>query len=796
MRRLSTIIAILALMLSGFQAYAIKASRNVIEYRQPDGSVIKIQMHGDEFHHWVTDTQGNVLTLDKDQFYRPGPMPMMTEAAKMKRAQAPGRSNAAGAPVDMTHGDHQFLVILVEFADMQFTVDNPKQAFHDLLNQPGYSKNGGTGSAYDYYHENSKEQFNPSFDVYGPYQVSGNYADYGGNDYSGNDKNPDGAFHEACVLADPDIDYSIYDQDGDGYVDNIFFYYAGHNEAEGGGANTIWPHAWAFYYYSGKLDGVRLDSYACTSEYKSSYGKYMCGIGTFCHEFGHVIGLPDFYDTDYESNGYCDPLMNFSLMDSGSYNNDGRTPPYLSAIERNLLGWMDKPQEITVSGNYSLKDITNREAYTTSTENPGEYFLYETRGGKSWDYYIASGMVVYHVDQSATKVHGQTAKQRWDSWNGINCYSDHPCYYIVKAKDSYYSSGSAAVFPGSGNVKTFRGKSWAGEEMDISLNNISYSSSTSTTTFLVSSSVVKILTGTVKDIWGDPVPGAKVSIGKPMQNDFASTVTGNNGTYSIDLSEQEDTDFIVTVSCDGFISQSSAVSVVKNTVVQDFTIYTEWDGASSELTRKYGSGMGGGFGWGKNISIMGSVKYTAEELKEYAGSTIGSISFYLNDSGADAVLVIAEFGNERVMTMNVPEVAYNSWNTVSVSHLGLTIPKDKDVWIGYGVMGPKNGKPLGIDAGPWVEGGGYSARYSTGKAVWQSMKNNGNLLLGVSLSSGVNDVRASGYTYIRETEDGGYIIVPGRGKVVKTVEYANTGDCITANVSYTDGATDVIEMEL
>lgn len=782
----------LALLLSGIQAYAVKASNKVIEYRQPDGTVIRIKLHGDEFHHWATDEkETTTLILDKDLFYRAGQKTMAPSGSRLQKSSISPRSNAAANTVEKTSGDHRFLVILVEFADLKFTLDNPKQAFENLLNQSGYSAYGATGSVFDYYYENSGGQFNPTFDVVGPFAVSGGYAQYGGNDYYGDDVNPDGAFHEACKLADSSVDFSIYDQDKDGYVDNIFFYYAGHNEAEGASANTIWPHKWEFFYYSDKFDGVRLGDYACSSEYKGYYGNQMCGIGTFCHEFGHVLGLPDFYDTDYESNGRCYPIEEFSLMDNGSYNNDGRTPPYLSAIERNLLGWMDEPQEITASGNYALKDISNNVAYKTSTSNPGEYFLYETRGGSSWDKYIPSGMIVYHVDQSSNIVHGISAKNRWAGWNGINCYSDHPCYYIVKAKSYSYDSYSIP-FPGSGNVKSFCGKSWAGEEMDISLNNISYSNGT--TTFLLSSSAVKIVTGKLSDIWGDPVSGASVTIGKVGQGAITSVTTGSDGTYYADLTGVEDTRFSIHIDCSGFLSQSADVTVVKNTVVRDFILYTEWDGADSEL-HKYGSGDISGFGWGRSLSIMGAVKYTAGDLGENIGSAIGSISFYINDSSADAVYVLVEYGNERVMTMQVQDVVFNGWNTVPVSGSALIIPKDKDVWVGFAVVNPKEGKPLGIDAGPWTEGGGYLARYTNSKAAWSKL-NSGNLLLGISLSTGINEIRANGYTYLKASEDGGYVIVPGRGLAVKTVEYSRTESLVSAEVTYTDGTSETIELEL
>ncbi len=465
-------------------AYAIKALNRPVQYVQPDGSVIEIINHGDEFHHWATDASGRVLTLSEDGFWRIGTKAatIPAPAASQRRLQASAAiADRAKSPI--AQGKHKFLVILVQFSDLKFTVSGPNQAFTDLLNKPGYSKNGGTGSAYDYYSENSNERFDPSFDVFGPYTVSQGYASYGGNDRYGNDKNPDGAFFEACQLANSEIDFSDYDLDSDGYVDNIFFYYAGYNEAEGAPANTIWPHQWGFYnYQSQSFDGVRLDTYACTSEYRGTSGKVMCGIGTFCHEFGHVLGLPDFYDTDYEDNGSNDdPLGVYSTMDSGSYLNDGCTPPYFSAMERSIIGWIAEPDEISGDGTKTLSPVHEDDAFKYTSPNSGEYFILECRDNTGWDVCLPGGLLVYHVDKSSNKVSGRiTASSLWTSGdNMINAYEGHPCYYLVKASsradnmDSYYYAYTP--FPGKSNVKNYTPVMWSKESCALSLSEISYS---------------------------------------------------------------------------------------------------------------------------------------------------------------------------------------------------------------------------------------------------------------------------------------------------------------------------------
>ena len=219
------------------------------------------------------------------------------------------------------------------------------------LNKPGYSDNGATGSARDYYYDNSNGVFEPIFDVYGPIKLSQNMAYYGANDSSGNDKNPEQAVKEACQAIDNIVDFSNYDLDGDGEVDLVYMVYAGKGEADGGSSNTIWPHQWNLSSAGVNLilDGKTVDRYACGSELNGSGS--IDGLGTICHEFGHAMGLPDFYDTDYDTNGQGRTLLDYSLMDSGSYNNDGWTPPYLNMEERKRSVYAGKRSE-----QYRLQD--------------------------------------------------------------------------------------------------------------------------------------------------------------------------------------------------------------------------------------------------------------------------------------------------------------------------------------------------------------------------------------------------------------------------------------------------------
>ncbi len=502
MKKIASILIILAFSLS---LMAKPARPGFFPYTQPDGSTVLIQQHGDEWGHWTTNKAGQVVRMDEDGFYRVVEgvtADIAAQAASIRRRARRQMASASRSKAPIALGQKHFLLVMVEFSDLSFKIDNPGQTFSDMLNQPGYSANGADGSARDYYYENSHGVFEPIFDVYGPIQLSQKMSYYGANDSSGNDKNPEQAVKEACEAIDDIVDFSDYDLDGDGEVDLVYMVYAGKGEADGGSANTIWPHQWelSFAGINLILDGKKISRYACGSELNGSGN--LDGLGTICHEFGHAMGLPDFYDTDYDTNGQGRTLLDYSLMDSGSYNNDGWTPPYLNMEERILLGWLqeDAILEFSNNGSYTLESVQNNIGYKIPTDMEGEYILLECRNKQGWDKYIpAAGLIAYHVDKSSRKISingvgSVSADDLWSNWgyyNAINENGSHPCFYVVASASPYscsygmqYYSGygyyyAAAdtdlPFPGGENVTSYVPKSWNDVETDISLSEIGYS---------------------------------------------------------------------------------------------------------------------------------------------------------------------------------------------------------------------------------------------------------------------------------------------------------------------------------
>lgn len=344
-----------------------------------------------------------------------------------------------------------FLVILVNFSDISFDSTNAVNMANQI-SQTNYTTGGATGSVKDYYYDNSMGALNANFVVVGPYTLSQNQAYYGEETESGgHDIRPREMVIEACSLASQNINYADFDNNNDGYLDMVHIVFAGRGQHNGGGTDAIWPHSWSIP-SSPTYNGVSLYRYSCSNELRTI--DQMDGIGTICHEMGHVLGLPDFYDTDYEGTGGQAIVLNsWDLMSSGNYNNEAKTPPYLSSLERNMLGWLDPiilNLDSTVCSLPSLAD--SNKAYKVNL-NSNEFFLFEHRTKKKWDAYTpAKGMLVFHGDNNLIN---QWINSRI---NKINVNPLDRGFFIIPAYgDSTNVSTSSTTFPGSQNITSFIG---------------------------------------------------------------------------------------------------------------------------------------------------------------------------------------------------------------------------------------------------------------------------------------------------------------------------------------------------
>ena len=453
MKKIGLLIVFSALVCS---AWAVPARRGGIVKTQPDGSQITVYQHGDEHFHWITNEKGDWLKMDNNGFYRVTEA-LSVEQIETRRVASSKRAAMAAYPLNVAP---RGLVILVNFADVAFETE--KAEMDSMLTGEDYNRNysytyrgrtynvNSKGSARHYFYDSSHGQYNPQFDVVGPVTVSENMAYYGKNNSYGNDSHPEHMINEACKLADSEcgIDFTQYDNDKDGYVDFVFVIYAGYGEADGGASNTIWPHAWNLYSAAGikcQVDGKTVDLYACGNEL-DFMSKTHTGIGTFCHEFSHVLGLPDLYVTNTASHV---TMNEWDIMDYGPYNNEGNTPPAYSAYERFFLGWL-QPRLITEPENITLEEINSTNTALMITEgdsanlignnpNPTTFYMLENRQQEGWDEYLPGhGLML-------TKI--QYNYNRWCQ-NTVNNSSSKMGVDLVEANGKASNSGKATdLFP-------------------------------------------------------------------------------------------------------------------------------------------------------------------------------------------------------------------------------------------------------------------------------------------------------------------------------------------------------------
>ena len=462
------IVSVLLGSLLSIAAYAVMATPEPIVKTQADGTTVTLKLVGDEFHSYYTTLDGTPVRLNnKGMWVKDESVTVMPEKAKKARRIAQQTMLSSNYPLT---GSPKSLVILVNFKDLSFkhTLDE----FQRLLTEEGYSDNGGVGSCRDYFKACSNNIFSPQFDCYGPYTLSKEMAYYGSDAGGGHSAHADKMIVEACSLAaEAGVDMTQYDTDNDGTLDNVFVYFAGHNQAEGASANTVWPHR-SVVGGNERVQGLLIHDYACTSELRGSAGNTMCGIGTFCHEFGHVLGLPDYYDTSDQNEQYT--IGTWDIMSAGNYNGNGKTPPSYTAGERFQLGWAE-PIQLKSAGMYTLEPVESANKIyliaktdhnlSFSDANPSEYWLLENRQNVGWDMHStslpATGMLIWHVDYKAS------------AWGSNTPNNGTPMRYDLEEADG--SKGYAAAsdpFPGSKKVIAFTPILHSGEIVEQPITQI------------------------------------------------------------------------------------------------------------------------------------------------------------------------------------------------------------------------------------------------------------------------------------------------------------------------------------
>lgn len=467
---------ILLFCLTTIEGQAAKAYPKPVIITQSDGTTLTVVARGDESFHYYMTTDSVLLYHEGKDFFiaqvnNDGSLSPTSQLAHEKDnrkveedllAQAQNRQafyqymndhmqtramRREPLKVDHTYLPHlgqiRIPVILAQFTDDTFIDEDPKSVFEQYLNADEIDNEVGNqtvgrnyGSVRRYFKDMSFGLFEPQFDIYGPVTLSQPTAYYG----KGND-NMDLFIPEVCQLAaEQGLHFSDYDSNDDGYVDLVYVIYAGYSECfTQNPATCIWPKSGIISAF--EMDGKYIYRYGVNSELNAFPGAWenppyerINGIGLFCHEFSHCLGMPDFYPTSSVAQDAFNPGMErWSLMDDGEYVDNGYTPTEYTAWEREAMGWFEI-DTLNTSGFYTMTNINEEggKAYRIiNSEDSSECFILQNIQLTGWNSKLdGHGMLVTHVDFSPSIFRNNT----------VNNTIGHSRMTFIPADEEYISA--------------------------------------------------------------------------------------------------------------------------------------------------------------------------------------------------------------------------------------------------------------------------------------------------------------------------------------------------------------------
>lgn len=514
-----TLFTLLLLVSLTHSAWAAKAMRGAFDVVLSDGTSLTVSGHGDEHLAWYLTTDGVLLYHEGYDYYyavvderggisnsgvlahNPGERDAREEALADKTAlkrmlsahETQKMQKETVAPVSSSIFPHmgtpKVLVILADFTDQRFTYDDETMVkiFNQYLNAEGTPAVGNEkidkdqwfsrnyGSVKTYFTDMSYGMFSPDFRIGAVVHLDHNLQYYG----AGQSDNMSRFIPDVCKAADAEVNFADYDENGDGYVDLVYVIYAGYAESmTGNSTDCLWPKSGAFN--AGTFDGKTVYRYGINNELNGSpeNGVIINGIGLFCHEFSHTMGLPDLYSVQSTNGNVSNNtgMEDFSLMDNGEYVYSGYRPTAYTAWERKLMGWL-KIDELTEAGTYSMTSLMDKDkakAYCIRNTQNGaknEYYILENIQKEGWNYRLGwqrrdkdnksdqdvHGMMITHVEYAEDDIVPLATINRTQQGHPkMTLLPANGTLVSSYASNEWYKDMDAMLFPGANNVTEFK----------------------------------------------------------------------------------------------------------------------------------------------------------------------------------------------------------------------------------------------------------------------------------------------------------------------------------------------------